>query len=171
MQILCTLCLPRDEASVPVVRHICRDALLKLGVKDDCVSDIEIAVTEACSNVLHHAADTEAEYEVTIEIDAHRCEIRIKDVGGEVFDGSAHELSGETAESGRGIFLMRALVDDLKFLSEPEAGTVVHLVKMLDVPDDAPLKRLAEVGGGPINIDSLTADGREFDGTQPAPGS
>ncbi|MFP5299307.1 MAG: ATP-binding protein [Actinomycetota bacterium] len=170
MQILCTLCLPRDEASVPVVRHICRDALLKLGVEDDCVSDIEIAVTEACSNVLHHAADTEAEYEVSIEIDALECEIRIKDTGGEAFDGSDHELSSETAESGRGIFLMNALVDELKFLSEPEAGTIVHLVKRLSVPDDAPLKILADAStSGSITIDTMTADGRSFDGSRPAP--
>lgn len=167
MQILCTLCLPRDEASVPVVRHICRDALLKLGVDDDCVSDIEIAVTEACSNVLNHAAESEDEYEVAIEIDAEKCDIRIKDTGGEVFDGSSHQLSGESAESGRGIFLMRALVDDLKFLSEPEAGTIVHLVKMLKMREDAPLKRLAQASGVSITIDSLTADGREFDGSRP----
>lgn len=167
MQILCTLCLPRDEASVPVVRHICRDALLKLGVEDDCVSDIEIAVTEACSNVLHHAADTEAEYEVSIEIDAYRCDIRIKDTGGEVFDGSAHELSAETAESGRGIFLMKALVDELKFLSEPEAGTIVHLVKKLVVTDGAPLTILAEASGESFTIDSVAADGRAFDGSRP----
>lgn len=147
MQITFTLCLPRDEASVPVVRHLCRDALLKLGVLSDCVSDIELAVTEACTNVLTHA-QAEDEYEVSVQIDDARCEIRISDAG-EGFEGSSKgfEVSAGTAESGRGIFLMRALVDELHFVSEPEQGTVVHLVKSLDVEPGSPLEVLA---GAPI---------------------
>lgn len=143
MQITFTLCLPRDEASVPVVRHLCRDALLKLGVVSDTVSDIELAVTEACTNVLTHA-QAEDEYEVSVQIDAARCEIRISDAG-EGFEGSTKgfEVSAGTAESGRGIFLMRALVDELHFVSEPEQGTVVHLVKSLEVEPSSPLQLLA----------------------------
>lgn len=144
MQITFTLDLPRDEASVPVVRHLCRDALTKLGVESNCVSDIEIAVTEACSNVLHHAGESEDEYEVSVEISETRCEIRVKDTGAGDFEheGVGLESSGMNAESGRGVFLMRAFVDDLRFVSEPEVGTIVHLVKQLKLIDDAPLRKL-----------------------------
>ena len=46
------------------------------------------------------------------------------------------------AVGGRGLLLMRALMDRIHFESRPEQGTVVHLVKKLDF-DVAPLRRAA----------------------------
>jgi serine/threonine-protein kinase RsbW len=145
MEIAFKLSLPRDEISVPVVRHISRDALLKLGVQPDCVSDIELAVTEACTNVLHHADNTDDIYEVSFEVNERRAEIRVVDTGRGFEEGDI-ALSEDSAESGRGIFLMKALVDDLKFVSEPEKGTVVHLVKHLVVEEGSLLHVLAKDG-------------------------
>jgi serine/threonine-protein kinase RsbW len=144
MEITFTLCLPRDGASVPVVRHLCRDALLQLGVADECVFDIELAVTEACTNVLHHAAGTDEQYEVVVHVDEDTCEIRVVDTGtGFEADEVGRVTSSNTAESGRGVFLMRALVDNLDFVSEPEQGTVVRLVKSLTLEPGSMLKLLS----------------------------
>lgn len=142
MKIAFTLCLPRDEASVPVVRHLLGGSLRKLGVADECVSDIELALTEACTNVLRHASNKEDEYEVQVEIEDRQSDIRIKDTG-RGFDHRS--LSGEvspSAESGRGIQLMQALVDSVAFESKPEDGTVVHLVKKLEIAPGSPLGRI-----------------------------
>lgn len=151
MQITFTLHLPRDEASVPMVRHICRDALDKLGVDKDCVGDIELAVTEACTNVLDHAHGTGDEYEVRVEADETTCQIRVVDTGA----GFDHELAGRdasptSAESGRGIFLMRAVVDDLSFVSQPESGTMVHLVKKLALRPGSLLEKLTASGSARV---------------------
>lgn len=144
MVIAFSLSLPRDEASVPVVRRLCRSALNDLGVETSCVADIELAVTEACSNVLKHAQGTDDGYDVVVEIDDTDCTIRVIDSGGG-FDhhseGREEALAG--AESGRGIHLMRALVDNVRFISRPEEGTVVHLEKELVLHDRSVLRRLA----------------------------
>lgn len=144
MEIHFSLCLPRDEESVPVVRHICRDALAELGVAKGCVGDVELAVTEACTNVLKHAAGTGDEYEVTVAIAEDDCVIRVVDSGSgfdhEAVDRVNHVEQG--AESGRGVFLMAALVDDLKFTSKPETGTVVHLEKKLQLEETSVIRRL-----------------------------
>ena len=166
MEITFKLCLPRDEASVPVVRHLCRDSLLKLGVVDECVSDIELAVTEACTNVLNHAAGTDEQYEVTVDVNEKTCEIRIIDTG-KGFDHAdvGHTSSAHSAESGRGVFLMRALVDDLDFVSEPEQGTVVRLVKTLTLEPNSMLKILslkehrAKDGSRPQEVSSPSGSG------------
>ncbi len=141
-----TLCLPRDEASVPVVRHVCRDALQLLGVADGCVGEIELAVTEACTNVLRHVNKTEEEYEVSVNVNDQQCDIRVVDVAGHRFDHDSHGRAevDPDAEGGRGIFIMRAMVDELKFVSEPEHGSVVHLVKKLELKEDSILRRLAQ---------------------------
>jgi len=46
------LSLPRDHRSVPVARHLVRAGMLILGVDEDCTNDVEVALSEACTNVL-----------------------------------------------------------------------------------------------------------------------
>jgi serine/threonine-protein kinase RsbW len=145
MEISLSLRLPRDEASVPLVRHLCGDALRKLRVDDDCVADVEVAITEACTNVVKHSAGSHEEYNVKISIDGRACEISVSDAGvGFDHAGHAPEPAHPSAESGRGITLMRALVDNVKFVSRPEDGTIVHLVKTLRLLEDSIPARLAE---------------------------
>lgn len=115
-----------------------------LGVAEDCVGQVELAVTEACTNVLRHVQETDVEYEVSVSVNETQCDIRVLDAEGKLFDHAAHghEQANLEAEGGRGIFLMRAMVDELKFVSEPENGSVVHLVKKLDLNEDSILRRL-----------------------------
>jgi serine/threonine-protein kinase RsbW len=132
------LLLPRDMTTLPLVRHLCKHCLWEIGVSRECASDIELAVTEACANVVKHSSGDDA-YEVKIAVTDDNCEIRVIDTG-HGFDGASLGQADveTTAESGRGIQLMRALVDNIKFVSEPEQGTIVHLVKALDFVEGAP---------------------------------
>ena len=144
MVITFSLSLPRDEASVPVVRRLCKSALEDLGVESECVSDIELAVTEACTNVLKHAEGTTDAYEVTVEVNDTDCTIRVIDSGvGFEHETKGRELAKDGAESGRGIHLIRALVDNVRFISRSEEGTIVHLEKKLVLQDSSILKRLS----------------------------
>ena len=43
---------------------------------------------------------------------------------------------------GRGVAIMHAVMDTVRFSSEPEAGTVVHLVKHIDFEPNGPLAQL-----------------------------
>lgn len=144
MEIHFSLCLPRDEESVPVVRHICRDALAELGVEKGCVGDVELAVTEACTNVLKHASGTGDQYEVSVAIADDDCVIRVID-SGSGFDHATVDRETAVAggaESGRGVFLMANLVDQLEFISKPAVGTVVHLEKKLTLTASSVLRKL-----------------------------
>jgi serine/threonine-protein kinase RsbW len=160
-----TLALPRDEYSVPVARRVLKNSLSVLGVREQVVHDIELALTEACTNVLDHAGDSD-QYEVSAGIDGTACVIEVVDRG-DGFDGSAHGLEDAepSAEEGRGIQLMRALVDKVTFTSRPTSGTVVHLEKELEWHDDAAVKRLTEdqpaTHGGPWSHDEHREDAIE----------
>jgi serine/threonine-protein kinase RsbW len=156
VRITSSLLLPRDELSVPTVRHVCRSALKDLGVTDDCNDDIQLALTEACTNVLRHAQGTSQEYEVTLDVNESTCEISVNDIG----SGFEHAKMGlrtsdEDSESGRGIHLMRSLVDEVQFVSVPDNGTVVHLEKSLICVEGSVLARLADcLGTSPTSISS-----------------
>lgn len=136
------LLLPRDARTVPVARHICREALRELGVHDGCVADIEVALTEACTNVLDHSQAGD-EYEVQVTLAEHDCVIRVVDHGRGFDTDAPRQRADDGAESGRGIALMQALVDRVKFESRPAAGTVVHLEKQLEYADGAPIASLS----------------------------
>ena len=142
MQIKLSLSLPRDEMSVPVSRRIAAQALTTLGVQADCVSDIEVALTEACTNVLDHVG-ADDEYDVTVGISGDLCIIEVIDTG-HGFDAAMLGLRDAelSAEEGRGIQLIRALVDRVRFTSRPEQGTIVHLEKDIVWEPDALLKVL-----------------------------
>ncbi|MCW2571977.1 MAG: putative serine/threonine kinase anti-sigma factor [Frankiales bacterium] len=142
MEIKLTLALPRDELSVPVVRRVLKSSLQALGVELDVVHDIEVALTEAVTNVLDHATHGE-EYEVSAGIDGDICVIEIIDRGAG-FDGSdlGHGDADVAAEEGRGIQIMRALVDHVSFRNVPTVGTVVHLEKRLEWTDHSAIRRL-----------------------------
>ena len=162
MELKLTLALPRDEYSVPVARRVLARSLEVIGVQETVVADIELALTEACTNVLDHAADTD-EYEVSAGIDGTVCVIEVIDRGGG-FDSAAKGLADAdpSAEDGRGIQLMRALVDKVTFDSRPQVGTVVHLEKQLTWNDGSVLQRLSEDGAdiqhGPWSQDERFED-------------
>lgn len=140
MEINLELHLPREEASIPVVRHLCRNALRGIGVDPECGGDIEVALSEACTNALKHSVPG-AEYKVRVSLDDRQCIITVIDTG-QGFDGRSAR-SDPTAEQGRGVELMRALVDRLNFESDREAGTVVRLEKDLVLLDEALARRAA----------------------------
>ena len=137
--------LPRDAMSVPIIRHLVRYALDEVGVLDEISNDIELALTEACANVMDHAGPGDR-YEVTVTVAAERCELRVVDIG-RGFDhrtvaNAPQDDSQLKAERGRGLGLMHALVDHIELVSEPQAGTLVRLVKRLVFDENAPARRL-----------------------------
>jgi serine/threonine-protein kinase RsbW len=139
MEINYGLRLPRDVATVPVVRGLVRSTLSELRVDPTCIQDIALALTEACANVVEHASDAD-EFEVRVQVDSRSCQIRVVDTGRgfdhTTLDGDMPETD---SERGRGILLMKALVDSVQFESLPEAGTVVHFRKGLELEDGSPL--------------------------------
>jgi serine/threonine-protein kinase RsbW len=135
VEITLSLTLPADEESIPVARHIVRQALAEAGVENDCTFDVELALSEACTNVLFHAGPGEA-YEIRLQIDERSCELRVVDVGGG-FEADSTPVQRGGEEGGRGLGLMIALVDRVQFASRPKAGTVVSLQKALVYREDS----------------------------------
>jgi serine/threonine-protein kinase RsbW len=137
MELSLALTLPRDEQTVAVARHIVRNAMEQVGVEETCVYDIELALSEACTNVLLHSGPGD-QYKVRLDLEDRLGVIRVIDVG-RGFDSARLQAEGTVpeAERGRGVGLMQALVDRVDFTSRREAGTIVTLEKALDYHDEA----------------------------------
>jgi serine/threonine-protein kinase RsbW len=137
MELSLALTLPRDEQTVPVARHIVRNAMEQVGVEEVCVYDFELALSEACTNVLLHSGPGD-QYVVRLDLADERGVIRVIDVGHGIDSAKLQEQGAlPEAERGRGVGLMQALVDRVHFTSRAEAGTIVTLEKDLVYANDA----------------------------------
>lgn len=134
MEINLVLHLPRDVASVPVSRQVLDGCLGTLGVTPDTRADIALALSEACANVVQHAGPGE-EYEVQVSAGDGRCVIEVVNTGSGASDARI-ALNGEpvppTAEHGRGLKIINAVVDNLQLTGNERNGVTVHFEKKLD---------------------------------------
>jgi serine/threonine-protein kinase RsbW len=173
VEINLVLYLPRDTASVPITRQVLDGCLETLGVSPDTRADIALALSEACANVVQHAGPGD-EYEVQARARNGRCAIEVvntasrddgpkPDGGGtSAGEGDGIALSGDpvpaTAENGRGLKIMNAVVDNLKLTGSQGQGTVVHFEKTLEWLPGAAGQHLLSANGGTKTRPGQTGD-------------
>jgi serine/threonine-protein kinase RsbW len=149
LEIQMALHLPRDAVSVPVGRQVLDSCLETVGVSADTRADIALALSEACANVVQHAGPGE-EYEVQVSVRNRRCTIEVVNAGsgngnGERAPGGfavSSEPAPITAEHGRGLKIIEAVVDNLKLTGNGRQGTTVHFEKTLEWAPGAPGQHL-----------------------------
>lgn len=149
MEINLVLHLPRDVTSVPVSRQVLDGCLETLGVTPDTRADIALALSEACANVVQHAGPAE-EYQVQVSAGDGRCVIEVVNTGSGAGDARL-ALNGEpvppTAEHGRGLKIINAVVDNLQLTGNLN-GVTVHFEKKLDWLPGAAGRHLFHGDGG-----------------------
>jgi serine/threonine-protein kinase RsbW len=139
-----------ESLSVPVMRRVLGDTLRGLGVDEESVYDLLLAATEACTNVLQHGGREVRQYAVITSLGAVGCQVEVADEG----VGAAlrrtrwgrRPAEQETPiarlpESGRGLAVMRACVDNVSLDTSPGRGMVVTLRKHIRWSQDAPLRQ------------------------------
>jgi serine/threonine-protein kinase RsbW len=173
MEIEMALHLPRDAVSVPVSRQVLDSCLETLGVTPDTRADIALALSEACANVIQHAGPGE-EYVVRVSTGNCRCAIEVVNTGSQdggllapdgigvvaIKDGRgpgearpgrfavADDPVAAMAESGRGLQIIDAVVDNLQLTGDERRGTTLHFEKKLEWLPGAPGRHLFNGDGG-----------------------
>ncbi|MEN6355970.1 MAG: ATP-binding protein [Armatimonadota bacterium] len=122
--------IPADTRYVAIVRRGVRSLAQSVGFSCEEVTDMEVAVSEAVTNsVTHGSPDSDVDVVVV------RCQATGKCMVVEVEDESPAEsipspmlTAGSCDEHGRGLAIMRELVDELEG-SRTEHGMKVRLAK------------------------------------------
>ncbi|HEX3113709.1 MAG TPA: ATP-binding protein [Candidatus Eisenbacteria bacterium] len=128
------LTIPSRLEELAQVHALLEELGQRHGMDEDYVNSLLIAVIEAGTNAVQHgnmfADDKVVKFEVTV--DPGNVHVRVDDLG-HGFDPSRvlNPTEGEQLLSphGRGLFLMRQLMDEVKFETGPEHGTTVFLRK------------------------------------------
>ncbi|HEX9912213.1 MAG TPA: ATP-binding protein [candidate division Zixibacteria bacterium] len=110
--------------------------LKKLGLNKDQLADIAISVTEVVNNAIVHGNKNNPQKKVTLRLitDKSSIVIEVEDEGeGFDLDSLPCPITEENLlkEVGRGIFILRSLMDKVDFVFKKEGGTVVRLTKYL----------------------------------------
>jgi serine/threonine-protein kinase RsbW len=126
------LSVPSECNYLPVIRAFIESACRVARCDDKFTQGLALAVHEAVSNVICHAhrGRPDARLHVEYHLSSEAIEVLIHDEG-EPFDVCAapHRDPGEVRIGGRGIFLMRALVDELVCCPRSTGGNTLRLVK------------------------------------------
>jgi serine/threonine-protein kinase RsbW len=127
------LMVPGKPEYVSTVRLAISALAVKVGFDIDAIDDIKVAVGEACTNIVSHSDIGDARlYRITCEIADDSLQITVEDEGAG-FEISEYKQPDLTAlnESGMGIYIIRALMDEVVVASEKNSGTCIRMKKYL----------------------------------------
>lgn len=137
------VCLKSCPDYLPRVRRIAACVAESVGMDRDEVEDTALAVNEACANAIRHGSPNGLEDRVLVSLDSSSRGLtaEISDCGG---TGPGIQPPDR---GGLGVYLMRALTDDVQFLPG-KSGLTVKLTKR-PAGGDAPRGyRTRRSGGG-----------------------
>ena len=126
-------------ANLSVIRDFVSENALNAGIPMTKVEDIMLAVDEACTNIIKHAYKLSPEGEIIIKIDYDKEKFTITIIDyGKSFQPESVPLPDlqkyyrEHKVGGLGIYLMRSLMDDVKYTSVPGKYNQVLLSKNIN---------------------------------------
>lgn len=127
-----TLTLPSETRMLSVARSFVEAICQSSDLDRHVTFAVVLATGEAISNVIRHAHKNrhDAMIQIQCRLTAESLEILLFDEG-EPFDICAvpHLDPGELRVGGRGVFLMRSLMDELDCQPRPGRGNVLRMVK------------------------------------------
>ena len=120
----------QDMAGLPGARHSMANWLGQVRVADNVAADLVTAAGELCANAVR-AATSQAE--LTARVEAHSVVVEVVDDGEPADIELPEEPPGPYLESGRGLYLVRQLVDVLWIRQLPHGrGTKATFARRLD---------------------------------------
>lgn len=131
--------LPSQADNLVLIRSLVAQVAERVGFDNDEASKIELAVDEACTNVIKHAYGNNSDetIDVMIKIDKKKLIIIVSDRG-KGFDPDNVKVPdlGDSISKGRrgglGICLIRTLMDKVDFEIKPGSKNQVKMVKYIN---------------------------------------
>lgn len=135
-----TLKVKSKTENLSVVRDFISASAAEAGIRTDTIENIILAVDEACTNIIKHAYNSFPDGELIIKTKStlSRFVVIIKDFGktfepGMIPEPDLQKYYRQRRVGGLGMYLMKNLMDDVKYVSIPGKYNEVLLSKNLKV--------------------------------------
>ena len=131
-----SLQVPSSTRNLVMIRGFVTQVAEQAGLDERERSRLELAVDEACSNVIEHAYGNDSQKEVTVRANFDEDALRISVIDtGASFDPDSvpQEALGKMVEKrrtgGLGMRLIKSLMDEVSYVIEPGQKNELHMVK------------------------------------------
>lgn len=133
MRLQVDLTVPTEARLISQTRRVFTGYLEEMGVDMDDVSDVGVALSEACSNVLRHAdLGKDESFRLRAELRPEEIVVSVEDDGVGLPANAGANHADPDATSGRGLHLIRALMTSVSVESTPaRQGTRIRMRKSL----------------------------------------
>jgi anti-sigma regulatory factor (Ser/Thr protein kinase) len=130
--------VPSSTENLALIRDFVANIGKQAGLSDSELSMLELAVDEACANVIEHAYGMDSTKEVVVRarLDADQVEITVVDTG-KGFDPSGvvqqdlKKLVEERRSGGLGMRMMKLVMDEVQYQIKPGERNELRMVKKL----------------------------------------
>ena len=131
--------VPSSTENLAMIRDFVKSIGTQSGMDDMDVARLELAVDEACANVMEHAYDDDTSKEVKIRalVDDRSVQIEVVDTG-KGFDPTTVEqlkvkdLMTAKRSGGLGMRLMKSFMDEVHYEVQPGVKNELKMVKRLN---------------------------------------
>ena len=130
--------IPSQTDNLDLIRDFVAGIARKVGFDNQEINKIELAVDEACTNVIEHAYqyDESQDIDIAVKIDYQKLTVIVTDRGRsfrmeEVELPDMKTYLAELRVGGLGIYLMKTLMDEVDYRSQPDGKNEVRMVKYL----------------------------------------
>jgi serine/threonine-protein kinase RsbW len=137
-----TVVFPGRYDSLAGIVDLVTAAAEKAGLDMRGVHAVQLAVDEACSNIIEHAYGGEGrgDIECTCCANSDGLTMTLTDHGAPFDPDSVPEpdLQGDLegrAEGGLGVYIMRQVMDEVRYEFTPDSGNVLTMVKRRERPE------------------------------------
>lgn len=134
-----TLKVKSRTENLSSIRDFVSSAASEVNISKDIIENIILAVDEACTNIIKHAYKYSPDGEIIIKIKSSKSkfEIKILDYGltfepDKIPEPDLQKYYRERRVGGLGIYLMRTLMDEVKYSTVPGKHNEVSLIKILN---------------------------------------
>lgn len=137
-----TLKLKASLDSIPLAIECVTRSAVAAGFDERSVLQIQVAVDEACANIIQHAyaGEKDGDMEIRCCLDGHSFVVRVRDWG-RGFDPEAVKKPDidapleERCLGGLGLFLIRQFMDQAEYNFDPVHGNELVMVKRMRVAE------------------------------------
>ena len=127
-----------DLAQLAAIREFVAESSRSLDADELAIRDLQLAVDELCSNSIRHGyGGQEGQIEVSVERIGHAIQVVVRDWG-MAFDPEQVPVPDlqvpleERSLGGLGLFLVKQVMDDVRFEFDDGNGNSVTMVRRLD---------------------------------------
>jgi serine/threonine-protein kinase RsbW len=128
------LTIPAKADYLVLCRLVLSGIAMETPMSDIELADLKLAVTEVCGNAVQHAVTAEpGVVRVVYQVEPDVIEVSVEDdgAGGAFLDVDEAAVVQEPAESGMGLAIVRAVMDEVVLEDGSAHGTVVRMRKRL----------------------------------------